>query len=40
VRGVLAGVPEAELIVIPDADHFFGVGLGAIRRGVLGALAG
>jgi alpha/beta superfamily hydrolase len=40
VRGVLAGIPKSELIVIPDADHFFGVGLGAIRRGVLGALAG
>ena len=32
VEAMLAPVRRAELVTIPDADHFFAVGLGAIQR--------
>ena len=34
VEALLAPAAEARLVVIPDADHFFGVGLAAISRTV------
>jgi alpha/beta superfamily hydrolase len=38
VEALLAPAAEARLVVIPDADHFFGVGLAAISRAVTESL--
>jgi pimeloyl-ACP methyl ester carboxylesterase len=38
VEALLTPAAEARLVVIPDADHFFGVGLAAISRAVTESL--
>ena len=39
LRALVAGVPGAHLEVLPDADHFFMIGLAGIGRAVLRFLA-
>ncbi len=40
LRALVAGSPGARLDVVPEADHFFGVGLAGIGRSVLRWLEG
>lgn len=40
LEAIVAALPQGKLEVVPEADHFFGVGLGTISRAISSWLAG